>query len=169
MPVAFDTLKAAKRLQDEAGFSEKQAGVLVSTLAEGVGENLATKADIEAEFRAVRAEMQASDERTQAEFKAIRSEVQALDERTQAEFKAIRSEMQVLRTEMQASDERTQAGFAAMRSEFQAIRSEMQARDAGTDAREQRLKLHLGAMVAGGVGIILGSIGIVTAIILTAG
>ena len=126
MPVAFDTLKAAKRLQDEAGFSEKQAGVLVSTLAEGVGENLATKADIEAMHTA-----------TQGGFAAIRSE-------------------------MQASDERTQGGFAA-------IRSEMQARDAGVDAREQRLKLHLGAMVAGGVGIILGSIGIVTAIILTAG
>ena len=126
MPVAFDTLKAAKRLQDEAGFSEKQAGVLVSTLAEGVGENLATKADIEAESH------------------------------------ALRSEMQVLRTEMQAIDERTQAGFAA-------VRSEMQAMDAKMDAREQRLKLHLGAMVASATVIVLGSIGIVTAIILTAG
>ena len=162
MPVAFDTLKAARRLQDEAGFSEKQAGVLVSTLAEGVGENLATKADIESESHALRSEMQ-----------VIRTEVQALDERTQVGFAAMRAEMQAL-------DERTQVGFAAMRSEMQArderllaeltaIRSEMQARDAGTDAREQRLKLHLGAMVAGGVGIILGSIGIVTAIILTAG
>ena len=162
MPVAFDTLKAAKRLQDEAGFSEKQAGVLVSTLAEGVGENLATKADIEAmhtatqaEFRAVRAEMQASDERTQAEFKAIRSEIQALDERTQAEFKAVRSEIQAL-------DERTQAGFAAIHSEMQVIRAE-------GDAREQRLMLHMGRLVVGGVGVILASIGIVTAIILAAG
>lgn len=119
MPVAFDTLKAARRLQDEAGFSEKQARVLVSTLAEGIGENLATKADIEAEFRAIH-------------------------------------------SEMQASDERTQAGFTAIRSEFQAIRSEM-------DAREQRMKLHLGAMVATATVIVLASIGIVTAIILTSG
>ena len=126
MPVAFDTLKAAKRLQDEAGFSEKQAGVLVSTLAEGVGENLATKADIEAESRAVRAEVQASDERTQAEFKSIRSEMQA-----------IRSEMQVIRAE--------------------------------GNAREQRLMLHMGRLIAGGVGVVLASIGIVTAIILAAG
>ena len=162
MPVAFDTLKAAKRLQDEAGFSEKQAGVLVSTLAEGVGENLATKADIEAmhtatqaEFRAVRSEMQAIDERTQAEFKAVRSEMQAIDERTQAGFAAMRSEMQAI-------DERTQAGFAVMRSEVQAI-------DARMEAREQRLKLHLGAMVASATVIVLASIGIVTAIILTAG
>ena len=133
MPVAFDTLKAAKRLQDEAGFSEKQAGVLVSTLAEGVGENLATKADIEAMHTA-----------TQAEFRAVRSEMQASDERTQAEFKAIRSEMQALHSEMQV------------------IRAE-------GDAREQRLMLHMGRLIAGGVGIVLASVGIVTAIILAAG
>ena len=62
MPVAFDTLKAAKRLLDAAGFSEKQAGVFVSTLAkglreklaEGLGKKLATKANSKAEFHAVR-------------------------------------------------------------------------------------------------------------------
>ena len=32
--VAFDTLKAATRLQDEAGFSEQQAHGLVNTFAE---------------------------------------------------------------------------------------------------------------------------------------
>ena len=46
MAVAFDTLKAATRLQNEAGFNEKQARVLVATLAEGIGENLATKEDV---------------------------------------------------------------------------------------------------------------------------
>ena len=130
MPVAFDTLKAARRLQDEAGFSEKQAGVLVSTLAEGMGENLATKADIEAEFRAVRAEMQASDERTQADIG-----------RTQADIKRL--------------DERMQAGFAAIRSEMR--------------EREQRLKVSMGRMVASATVIVLASVGIVTAIILTLG
>ena len=144
MPVAFDTLKAAKRLQDEAGFSEKQAGVLVSTLAEGVGENLATKADIEAMHTATKADIEAVHTATQAEFRAVRSEMQASDERTQAEFKAIRSEMQ------------------AIHSEMQVIRAE-------GDAREQRLMLHMGRLIAGGVGVVLASIGIVTAIILTAG
>ena len=41
--VAFDTLKAATRLQEEAGFDETKARVLVSTFAEGMVENLATK------------------------------------------------------------------------------------------------------------------------------
>ena len=44
--LAFDTLKAANRLK-EAGFDDKQAYELVSTFAEGVGENVATKDDIE--------------------------------------------------------------------------------------------------------------------------
>ena len=46
MAVTFDTLKAARRLQDEAGFDEKQAAILVSTFAEGFSENLATKTDL---------------------------------------------------------------------------------------------------------------------------
>ena len=46
MAVAFDTLNAATRLQNEAGFNEKQARVLVATFAEGIGENLATKEDM---------------------------------------------------------------------------------------------------------------------------
>ncbi len=46
MTVGFDTFKAATRLQNEAGFNEKQARVLVATFAEGIGENLATKEDV---------------------------------------------------------------------------------------------------------------------------
>ena len=43
--VAFDTLKAATRLQ-HAGFDEGKARALVSTFAEGMVENLATKQDL---------------------------------------------------------------------------------------------------------------------------
>ena len=112
MAVAFDTLKAAQRLRDEAGFSEQQASVLVTTLAEGVGENLATKADIEAMHQATQADIEAMHQATQASIEAVRAEMRE---------------------------------------------------------REQRLKLYLGKLVAGGVGVLLASIGIVAAIILTAG
>ena len=57
--MTFDTLKAARRLQDEAGFNETQASVLVSTFAQGFGENLATKDDI----ATLRAEMRALEQR----------------------------------------------------------------------------------------------------------
>ena len=43
--VAFDTLKAATRLQ-QAGFDKEKAQVLVATFAEGMVENLATKQDL---------------------------------------------------------------------------------------------------------------------------
>ena len=47
MTVAFDTLRAARRLRDEGGFDEKQAAILVDTLAEGMGETVASKGDIQ--------------------------------------------------------------------------------------------------------------------------
>ena len=43
----IDTLKAATRLREEGGFSEKQATELVATFADGFVENLATKDDVE--------------------------------------------------------------------------------------------------------------------------
>ena len=61
MAVAFDTLNAATRLQNEAGFNEKQARVLVATFAEGIGENLATKEDVamlRSEMAVLRGEME---------------------------------------------------------------------------------------------------------------
>ena len=47
MSVAFDTLRAARKLRDEGGFDERQAAILVDTFAEGMTETLATKADLE--------------------------------------------------------------------------------------------------------------------------
>lgn len=43
----FDTLKAAMRLRDEGGFDEPQAGAIVATVADAVGERLATKDDLQ--------------------------------------------------------------------------------------------------------------------------
>ena len=94
MAVAFDTLKAATRLQDEAGFNEKQAGVLGATFAEGIGENLATKEDI----AALRSEMA-----TKEEVAALRSEVAAL-----------RGEMAILRGEMRELEQRMTIRLGAM-------------------------------------------------------
>ena len=47
MTVALDTLRAARRLRDEAGFDEEQTAILVDTFAEDMGETLDTKADVE--------------------------------------------------------------------------------------------------------------------------
>ena len=87
MAIAFDTLKAATRLQNEAGFNEKQARVLVATFAEGIGENLATKEDVA----------------------ALRSEMA-----TKEDVAALRSEMEVLRGEMRELEQRMTIRLGAM-------------------------------------------------------
>ncbi len=75
MAVTFDTLKAARRLQDEAGFDEKQAAVLVSTFAEGVTENLTTKADLENTEARLRAEIESVEARLRAEMRELEQRV----------------------------------------------------------------------------------------------
>ena len=63
MTVAFDTLRAARRLRDEGGFDEKQAAILVDTFADGMGETLATKADLEKTEASLRGEMRELEQR----------------------------------------------------------------------------------------------------------
>ena len=71
MVVTFDTLKAARRLQDEAGFDEKQAAVLVSTFAEGVSDNLATKTDL----AVLRSDLKEAEARLRAEMRELEQRV----------------------------------------------------------------------------------------------
>ena len=56
MTVAFDTLKASRRLT-AAGFDEAQADTLVSIFAEDVGARLVTKDDLAREIATLRGEM----------------------------------------------------------------------------------------------------------------
>ena len=72
--VAFDTLKAATRLQEEAGFDETKARVLVSTFAEGMVENLATKDDIAGLRREI------ATLATKEEFATLRGEIGKVQE-----------------------------------------------------------------------------------------
>ena len=65
----FDTLKAATRLREEAGFDEKQATALVQTFADRGVENLATRE----ELAAVRGEMA-----TREDLAAVRGEITVL-------------------------------------------------------------------------------------------
>ncbi len=81
MVVTFDTLKAARRLQDEGGFDEKQAAVLVSTFAEGVTENLATKTDLSTGAAAIRADLKDTEARLQGQITELRAEMREREQR----------------------------------------------------------------------------------------
>ena len=85
MAVAFDTLRAARRLRDEGGFDEKQAASLVATFAEGMGENLATKADLEKTETALRSDLEKTETALRSDLEktetALRSEMEKLKQR----------------------------------------------------------------------------------------
>ena len=55
--MGFDTLRAATRLRDEAGFDETQASVLVHTFAEGFAERFPTKRDLQEVDTSLRSEL----------------------------------------------------------------------------------------------------------------
>ena len=71
-PPRFDTLEAARRLQEEGGFDETQAHVLVGLVAGGMEDSLATKADL------ARTEAALSDDLNRVET-AIRGDMRKLE------------------------------------------------------------------------------------------
>ncbi len=114
MAVAFDTLKAATRLQNEAGFNEKQARVLVATFAEGIGENLATKDDVamlRSETAGLRNEMA-----TKEDLAVLRSKMATKDDVAvlRSEIAGLRNEIPVLRGEMRELEQRMTIRLGAM-------------------------------------------------------
>ena len=81
MAVSFDTLRAATRLQEEAGFSEQQARVLISTIADGMDENLATKDDIATVNQRIDTLDQKLDQRIDALDQKLDQRIVALDQK----------------------------------------------------------------------------------------
>ena len=169
--VAFDTLKASRRLRD-AGFEEKQADALVNAFAEDIGANLATKNDLAllrkdmtSEFAAVRKDMA-------SEFTAVRqemaSEFAAVRQEMASEFTAVRQEMA---SENAALRQEMTSEFAAVRQDIAALRNEMAIREerleARMNARTDRQATRFTLIVAGFAGLILTAIGIATGVLAT--
>ena len=100
--VAFDTLKAATRLQEEAGFDQTKARVLVSTFAEGMVENLATKDDIvglRRDFKPLATKEELADFRR--DFKPLATKEELADFRREFETLATKEELASLRRELE--------------------------------------------------------------------
>ncbi len=104
--VAFDTLKAAQRL-GQAGFTEDQAGALVTTFADGITENLATKADIkaldtkiDAVAEALTKDMKALDTKIDAVAEALQKDMTALDIKIDAVAESLQKDMKALGKDM---------------------------------------------------------------------
>ena len=77
MAVAFDTLKAATRLREEAGFDERR--VLVASFAEGIGESLSTKEDLENTETALRKDLESTETALRGEIGVLRKDMENLE------------------------------------------------------------------------------------------
>ena len=133
-PATFDTHAAVKQFL-AAGFSERQAEVVVEAMRDlGFG-HLATKQDV----KELRQEMA-------QELQGIRQEIKDLEKETKQEFQKVRQEMaqefQGVRQEIKDLEKET-------KREFQSVRQDMK-------DLENRLIIKMGAMLIVAVGIILG-------------
>ena len=129
MAVAFDTLKAATRLREEAGFDERQARVLVATFAEGIGESLATKEDLGNTETALRKDLENIETALRNEIRALRTDL----ENTKA---ALRTDMANAEATLRKDLENTATALQGQMREL-----------------EQRMTVRLGAMIAAAMGI----------------
>ena len=142
MAVAFDTLKAATRLREEAGFEERQATVLVELFADRYGdrENLATRDDV----AAVRGEvtMLRDDVTTlRDDVTVIRDDVTVM----RGEMTVMRGDLEKMELTLRGDLEKTDA---SLRGEIHKLRGEMH-------KQGQLMTTRLGAAIAAAVAIIV--------------
>ena len=123
--VAFDTLKAATRLQDEAGCSEKQARGLVNTFAEGIAGNIATKQDL----TALATKKDLAELATKADLATVHEDLAALRQ----DQAALREDHATLRGDLEKTE-------LSLRGEMSKV--------------QERLTVRMGAAVGTGVAIL---------------
>ena len=137
--VAFDTLKLARTLRDNAKMSQEQAEGIADALADAMsGAELATKADIREQGQITRTENQ-----------EVRSELKAEIQEVKAELKA---EIQELRAEIHAVDLR-------LGGRIDALGERLERRAAETDAkmqsvRNEMIRWVLATVAAGALAVI---------------
>ena len=128
MAVAFDTLKAATRLREEAGFEERQATVLVELFADRYGdrENLATRDDVAA---------------VRGEVTMLRDDVTVLRD----DVTVMRGDLEKMELTLRGDLEKNDA---SLRGEIHKLRGEMH-------KQGQLMTTRLGAAIAAAVAIIV--------------
>ena len=134
----FDTLKVAVRLQEEAGFEEHQARALVTAFAEGIGEELATKNDLEKTEAALQGQIVALKSDLEKTETALKSDLEKTETALQGQIVALKNDLEKTEATLRSDLEKM---AAILRSEVREL--------------EQRMTLRLGAMIAAAVGIIV--------------
>ena len=126
---SFDTLRAAKSLQD-AGFETQQAEAVVGMVTYALSEGLATKDDVRELHNGLGA--------LENKVAALDSKVEALDSKFEAQFAAL--------------DSKFEARFAALDSKFESGFATLDVKiDAGLKNVTQKLTIYLGGIVVGAI------------------
>ncbi|MYA43399.1 MAG: hypothetical protein F4Z31_16845 [Gemmatimonadetes bacterium] len=104
--MSFDTLRAANRLRDEAGFNEVQAAVLVDTFAAGFAERFPTKRDLKGVETALRGDMERMETALRGDMErmetALRGEVKRVETSLEKVETSLRGEIEMLATSVRS-------------------------------------------------------------------
>lgn len=152
--IAFDTLSAATRLRQEAGFSEDQARVLVDTFAQCVDESLATKRHVKETEEALRREMQQLETSLRADLASLRGDL----EKTEA---SLRADLASLRGDLEQTEASLRGDLASLRADLEktALRDDLEKTEtslrADMRALEHRMTIKLGGIVSLALGILV--------------
>ena len=136
MAVTFDTLKAATRLREEGGFSEKQATELVATFADGFVENLATKDDVEH----LRGDVEKLEVSLRGDIDHLRGDMEKLET-------SLREDMGKLETSLRGDMEKL-----ALRTDLEKTEAKMMGE---MSKLAHRLTVRLGGAIGAAIGILV--------------
>ena len=136
MAVTFDTLKAATRLREEGGFSEKQATELVATFADGFVENLATKDDVEKLEVSLRGDI----DHLRGNVEHLRGDMENLET-------SLRGDMEKLETSLRGDMEKL-----ALRTDLEKTEAKMMGE---MSKLAHRLTVRLGGAIGAAIGILV--------------
>ncbi|MDE0074771.1 MAG: DUF1640 domain-containing protein [Gammaproteobacteria bacterium] len=147
--IAFDTLSAATRLRQEAGFSEDQARVLVDTFAQCVDESLATKRHVKETEEALRREMRQLEASLRGDLASLRGDLEQTEASLRAEITGVRGDLEqteaALRGDMEQMEKSLRGDMQRME---ESLRSDMR-------ALEHRMTIKLGGIVSLALGILV--------------
>ena len=139
---SFDTLKAAKSLQD-AGFAVQQAEAVVGMLTHALSEGLATKDDV----RELNGRLGALENKVVA----LDSKIEVLDNKIDNSVAVLESKIEALDSKFEALDSK----FEALDSKFGILDSKIEALnvkiDTGLSNVTQKLVMYLGGIIVGAI------------------
>ena len=148
----FDTLEASDRLREEGGFDETQARALVGLVASGMGDTLATKADLASTGAALiddlnRVEIVLRGDMGKLET-TLRSDMEKLETSVRSDMEkievGIRSDMERLETTLRGDMERLETDI---RNDMEKLRNDMEKNDAALRSDIRALAASIDAKI----------------------